>query len=63
MKYRMKPVSATKVQLFRDRLKWLIKSPRKGIGGVAYRFAFEVVLRNENHLRGYFETNQRKYLF
>ena len=47
----------TKVQLFRDRFKWWNKSPRKSIGGVVYRFAFEVVWCNEHHLRGYFETN------
>ena len=48
----------TKVQLFRDRFKWLNKSPRKSVGGVVYRFAFEVVWCNEHHLRGYFETNK-----
>ena len=53
----------TKVQLLRDRFKWLNKSPRKSIGGVVYRFVFEVVWCNEHHLRGYFETNKLIYLF
>ena len=51
------------VQLFRDRLQWLNESPRKSIGGVVYRFAFEVVWRNEHHLRGYFESNKLIYVF
>ena len=52
----------TKVQLFRDQLQWFIKSPSNGISGIVYRFALEVVWRNENYSRWYFETNKPIYI-
>ena len=51
------------VHLFRDRLQWLNESQWKSIGGVVYRFAFEVVWCKKHHLRGYFESNKLIYIF